>query len=192
MKANNIENRSYISRTADVGDGRTVTGYACVFDSESENIGFYEIIRKGAITQEIIDKSDVFAKFNHDDDKVLARSRYGQGSLKLTLDGTGLKYEFEAPNTALGDELLEYLRRGDLNQSSFAFTVPKGGDKWTSKDGIMHREITQIDELFDISPVFTPAYSDTSCSCRSFDAIRIISTEIDKQMDAVIAEINRY
>ena len=77
MKANNIENRSYISRTADVGDGRTVTGYACVFDSESENIGFYEIIRKGAITQEIIDKSDVFAKFNHDDDKVLARSRYG-------------------------------------------------------------------------------------------------------------------
>lgn len=192
MKANDIQERSYNDRQADVDNGRTIAGYACVFESVSENIGFYEVIHKGAITQEIIDKSDVFAYLNHDEDKVLARSRHGKGSLKLTLDDTGLKYEFDAPNTALGDEVLEHIKRGELTQSSFAFTVAKGGDKWTKKDGAMYREIFKINGLYDISPVYTPAYSETSCTCRSYDAMKKISDEIDKQMDAVIAEINRY
>ena len=66
---------------------------------------------------------------NHNEDKgVLARSNKGVGSLTLSIDDRGLKYSFEAPNTALGDELLEGLRRGDISTSSFAFTVKS--DSW--------------------------------------------------------------
>ena len=54
-------------------ESRTVEGYAVVFESMSENLGFYEIIHRGAITQETIDNSDILCKFNHNDEKVLAR-----------------------------------------------------------------------------------------------------------------------
>lgn len=112
---------------------RTVSGYAIVFDSYSDNLGFIEIINKSAVTDELINNSDVFAKLNHCDDKILARSNRGKGSLKLTLDEIGLRYEFEAPHTQYGEELLEHLRRGEINRSSFAFTVDKNdkeAERW--------------------------------------------------------------
>ena len=62
---------------------RTIEGYAAVFNSESEDA---------------INNSDIFALFNHDDDRVLARSKNGVGTLSLKVDGRGLKYSFEAPN----------------------------------------------------------------------------------------------
>ena len=77
-------------RSADSTESRTIQGYAVVFDSESEDIGWIEIIHKGAITQELVDNCDVFAKFNHNDDKILARSNHGKGSLKLTVDDKGV------------------------------------------------------------------------------------------------------
>ena len=61
---------------------RTVSGYAIVFDSYSDNLGFIEIINKSAVTDELINNSDVFAKLNHCDDKILARSNRGKGSIK--------------------------------------------------------------------------------------------------------------
>lgn len=105
-------------------EGRTVEGYAIVFDSLSNDLGgFHEIISRSALDG-IIEKSDVLCLLNHNEDKgVLARSNKGVGSLTLSIDDRGLKYSFEAPNTALGDELLEGLRRGDISTSSFAFTV---------------------------------------------------------------------
>ena len=149
-------------------EGRHVTGYALVFDTPSENLGWIETIKRGAVTQETILESDVLAKFNHDDSKVLARSKFGEGSLKLTLDDIGLKYEFDAPNTSLGDELLEYLKRGDITNSSFCFTISKepNSEKWYKKDGIVYRDIYKIDKLFDVSPVFIPAYEATTCDKR--------------------------
>ena len=77
---------------------RTIEGYAAVFNSESEDMGLIEIIRPQAITQDAINNSDIFALFNHDDDRVLARSKNGVGTLSLQVDGRGLKYSFEAPN----------------------------------------------------------------------------------------------
>ena len=88
-------------------DNRTVEGYASVFNSESRDLGFIEVIHPEAITEETINKSDVFALFNHDSNKVLARSKNGSGSLMLEVDEHGLRYLFEAPNSSLGDELLE-------------------------------------------------------------------------------------
>ena len=91
---------------ADEGNGRHVVGYASVFDSPSTDMGFREIIKPGAFDG-VIMVSDVFALMNHDMSRgVLARSNKGEGSLKLIIDDAGLKYEFDAPNTALGDELI--------------------------------------------------------------------------------------
>lgn len=153
-------------------DSRHVDGYALVFNSMSENLGgFREVILPEA-TDGIIEKSDIMAVLNHDSSRgILARSRYGAGSLTLTVDEKGLRYTFDAPHTSLGDECLEYLRRGDINQSSFAFTVAE--DSWTKgEDGTYVRTIKKFDRLFDVSPVFTPAYAETSVSCRSFDEFK--------------------
>lgn len=171
---NNIEVRAIRSTPVVSPDSRTVEGYAVVFNSQSEDLGFYETINPSAITEEVLKRSDVFCLFNHDQDKVLARSKYGTGSLQLQLDEQGLKYTFTAPNTDLGDELLEYLRRGDIDSSSFAFTVStdEGSEVWTTgTDGRQYREILKIDELHDVSPVWNPAYTSTSVSQRTLDKL---------------------
>lgn len=153
-------------------ESRTVEGYASVFNSKSKDLGgFTEIIDPSAF-EGVIERSDVLALLNHDQDRgVLARSRKGVGSLTLSIDDRGLKYSFDAPHTALGNELIEGLKRGDISTSSFAFTV--SGEKWTKEpDGTYLRTITQIDKLFDVSPVYNEAYEDTSVALRSLDAVR--------------------
>ena len=172
-------------------EDRTVEGYATVFESPSQYIGWTETIHRGAITEDTIKESDVLAKFNHNDEKVLARSNKGQGSLLLEIDDNGLRYMFESPKTALGDELLEYLHRGDITQSSFAFTISKeeGAERWYKKEGMIYRDIYKIDKLYDVSPVFQPAYEATSCSARYAD-VKAKSDEIDNKMNLIMDEIN--
>lgn len=140
---------------------RQVEGYALVFNKESNDLGgFTEVIEPTAL-ENVLEKSDILCLLNHNEDRgVLARSQYGKGSLSLEIDNTGLKYRFEAPNTALGDELLEGLKRGDISTSSFAFTIEK--DTWSKKDGKYLRTINKFKQLFDVSPVYRPAYNDTS------------------------------
>ena len=137
-------------------------------------MGFVEIIKRGAITEETIKTSDVFALLNHNENTVLARSNHGVGSLTLTVDNDGVYYEFEAPNTANGDELLEHIKRGEISQSSFAFTVSNedGAETWTKRsDGVIVRQINKIARLYDISPVYQPAYESTTCSKRALEKI---------------------
>ena len=176
----------------DINNGsRIVQGYAVVFDTVSENMGFYETIHKGAITQDTINNSDIFAKFNHNDSKVLARAKNGIGTLSLTVDNTGVFYRFEAPNTEMGNELLEYLNRGEIDSSSFAFNVADGGDTWTiSDDGNVYRDINQVEELFDVSPVFCPAYAATSCDKRCKDLRKKAEIEKNKESNkSLLTEI---
>lgn len=190
-KDNNIEIRATNSTPVVSQDSRTVEGYAVVFNSQSEDLGFYETINPAAITEEVLMRSDVFCLFNHDQDKVLARSKYGTGSLQLQLDEQGLKYTFTAPNTDLGDELLEYLRRGDIDSSSFAFTVStdEGSEVWTTgTDGRQYREILKIDELHDVSPVWNPAYSSTSVSQRTLDKLNQLREMQDEKEKEVQEE----
>ena len=169
MKQQNKEIRN-IGDIQSMEECRHITGYAVVFNSQSEDMGFYETITPEAITEDTIKRSDIVCLYNHNEDRgILARSRYGKGSLKLSVDARGLKYEFDAPKTALGDELLEMIRRGDINQSSFAFTIAEGGYKWEKRDGKYYHTITNIDRLFDVSPVITPAYKETSVANRSLE-----------------------
>lgn len=153
-------------------DSRTVEGYALVFGKQSRDLGgFTEVIEPTAL-EGILEKSDILCLLNHNEDRgILARSKYGTGSLELTIDDVGLKYRFEAPNTALGDELLEGLKRGDISTSSFAFTIDK--DTWTkNEDGSYLRTINQFKELFDVSPVYKEAYPDTSVALRKMKDIK--------------------
>lgn len=159
-----LRNSNWEIRTKE--DSRTVEGYALVFNKESRDLGgFTEVIEPEAING-ILDKSDILCLLNHNEERgVLARSKFGNGSLQLEVDNTGLKYRFEAPATALGDELLEGLKRGDISTSSFAFTIE--GDKWEKRsNGTYLRKITKFKELFDVSPVYKEAYPDTSVALR--------------------------
>ena len=181
-----IRNISYIKRSDDTS--RLVEGTAIVFNSDSQDMGYIERILPGAITEDTIKNSDIFVYLNHDENRgVLARSRYGEGSLVLDLREDGLYYMFEAPNTPLGDELLSYLKRGEITTSSFAFSLPKeGGDRWyRSEDGVLHRDIIKIERLYDVSPVFEPAYLATSVARRKLDEI----TSLEEKLDALKKEI---
>lgn len=173
----NIQNR--IRRASD--DSRIVEGVAVVFNSDSVDMGFIETIDPTAISDETVKSSDVFAYLNHDENRgVLARSRYGEGSLSLWIEEDGLHYRFDAPKTQLGDELLSYLSRGEITASSFAFTVAEGGDTWSrGLDGSLKRHITKINRLFDVSPVFQPAYETTSVTQRKVDELNNINTKLD-------------
>ena len=162
-------------------ESRLVEGYALVFNSESNDLGgFVEVIDRNAL-EGVLEKSDVLCLLNHNEDKgVLARWNKGEGSMVLEVDDKGLKYLFEAPNTALGDELLEGLRRGDIVNSSFAFTV--GKDNWEKRsDGTYLRTIQNISQLFDVSPVYHPAYNATSVNRRGLEQLQAQEkAELDK------------
>ena len=149
----NIENRF---ETREDGQ-EVVVGYGSIWNSRSENLGgFYEYISPDAISQETIDKSDVRALINHDPNLVLARST--AGNLSLSVDEKGLRYEFSIPETSYGKDLAINMKNGNINQSSFAFTV--GADEWsTDEEGNDIRTITSIEKLYDVSPVTYPAYS---------------------------------
>lgn len=165
---NDIERRSCDLR-ASVSDDGKISGYAAVFNSLSEDLGgFKEIITADALNG-VIEQSDVFAVLNHDIDRgLLARSKQGIGTLKLSVDGKGLRYEFTPPDTPLGKEVTESIRRGDITGSSFAFSVES--DDW-SKDYTL-RTIRKIRRLYDVSPVYQPAYEGTSVALRSLEAAK--------------------
>lgn len=153
-----------------------VFGYAAKFNVESENLGsekyqFIETIQPGAFDDVLND--DVRALFNHESSSILARSKNGEGSLRLGVNETGLFYEFEAPDTQTGRDLVTSLRRGDVDQSSFSFTVSEGDQEWNEQtaDGttVIKRLIKKVSRLFDVSPVTYPAYPDATVALRSLE-----------------------
>ena len=149
-------------------EDRLIKGYALTFNTMSEllpakGLTFRETIKEGAIDG-LIEKCDIVALYQHESDAgVLARSRNNKGTLRLSIDDKGLYFEFEAPQTSLGDTVLQGIRRGDLDGCSFAFTVAEKGDKWTRQaDGTYLREISKIAMLEDISVVVFQAYKDST------------------------------
>ena len=173
MNKDNIEIRSF-SINSDA-ESRHISGYSVVYHSLSVDLGgFREIIEPTAITTELINRSDVVMNYNHDDSLILARSRNGEGTLKLSTDERGLLFEFDMPNSALGDQVLESIRRGDISTCSFAFSLnpDASGEVWTRDDenGVI-RTITAIDGLYDCALVIHAAYPETSVSARSLDKL---------------------
>jgi len=147
------------------GESRTVTGHAAIWDTLSEPLGgFREKIEKGAFTR-AIKEDDVRALWNHDPSLIMARSKAGEGTLKLSEDSTGLRSEWEMPEGPQGDWWLDAIRRGDVNQMSFNF-IPKVVE-WEHIDGEDSIATVREAELFDVSPVTYPAYLETDIQARN-------------------------
>lgn len=146
-------------------DGQKVAGYAAVFDSLSQDLGgFKEKISRGAFQSSI--GGDIRALWNHDSAAPLGR--VSAGTLRLTEDERGLAFELDMPDTTLGRDLSALIARGDVNQMSFGFRVPKGGDTWEENGGALVRTLTNVD-LLEVSLVTFPAYPATEAALRSLD-----------------------
>lgn len=150
---------------------RKFVGYAAVFNSLSHDLGgFREKINPGAFKRAIQAQQDVKALFNHDDNVILGRS--SAGTLSLAEDAYGLRYEVPYDETDPDHQrVMSKVKRGDIRGSSFAFRVNgKSGERWErrNENGVDVRERTLLDlDLFDVSPVTTPAYPATDVAVRS-------------------------
>ncbi|MCQ2137882.1 MAG: HK97 family phage prohead protease [Bacteroidales bacterium] len=172
---NEVERRSITmavtleKRAEDAAESRSISGYAAVYNSWSQPLyWFREMIAPGAFDK--ADMGQCILCFNHDSNKICAR--VSSGTLKLTIDDKGLRFDADLPNTTVGNDLLELIRRGDISQCSFAFRVAK--DTWRYADEINgleldERTIDEISEVLDVCPVVRPAYEDTSVDARSLE-----------------------
>lgn len=168
-----IRNLGHLEVRADE-NSRKIEGCAIVFNQPSVDMGFREVIESTAISQDLIDNSDIYLNFNHDDDKILGRWNKGHGSLNIELRKDGVWFSIDAPKTDLGDEVLEYLRRGDVEKCSFCFWIDyddEDAETWTYNEGVALRTIHKIAGLHDLSIVWDPAYSETTVSARSLEKL---------------------
>lgn len=151
-------------RASDKGPG-VLRGYAAVFNKLSQNLGgFVERVDPGAFNKSLADGGNVFARFNHDDMHLLGT--LAAETLRLAVDGTGLHYEVDLPDTSSGRDVAKLAERGDLQHSSFAFRTIS--DDWgETEEGFPLRTLTAV-QLVDVAPVVNPAYRDTTTGLRSF------------------------
>lgn len=179
-KPEGIESRSYqlpieVEARAE-GNSRRVIGTAVRFGELSSMINgwFREKFQAGAFNDTM--NQDTVAVFNHDDNKILARTI--SKTLTLTVDDQSLRYEFEAPNTTAGNDLLESLKRGDVQHSSFRFVVDQ--DVWNEDPDLgLVRTVIRARRLVDVSPVVFPAYPQTDVAQRSYDEFKNTESKPD-------------
>lgn len=148
--------------------GRHISGKAISFDTQSNDIGFIEIIHRGCISQELIDSSNIVFLYNHDYNQVIARANKGKGTLNIDLRDDGVYFDLDVPNTTMGNDLLENIRLGNITQCSFRFRYAneEGAYKDEKIDDVWYRNVYKIGELFDLSAVTYPAYDDTYVNAR--------------------------
>ena len=166
------------------GDGRPFTGYAAVFNSDSEPLPFIEQIRPGAFERTLSARNQIKMFVNHEDTMVLASTR--AGTLRLSEDRRGLKVAADLPETSYARDLAVLMQRGDVDSMSFGFHVPRGGDEW-SDDG-QRRYLTEI-ALREVSVVTGfPAYEETSATVRKATLLaQRTQTDADALVDALTA-----
>ncbi len=158
-----IETRSLMQAPELRAEGNQVAGFAVRYNSETVIAGaFREKFAPGAFTEAI--KGDVRALFNHEDGKVLGRTK--SGTLKLREDQEGLSYELDLPDTTVGRDLKVSMQRGDIDGSSFGFTVKR--EQWDDTGDLPLRTVLEAG-LREVSPVPYPAYEDSMIALRSRD-----------------------
>ena len=148
--------------------GRRISGKAISFDTQSNDIGFIEILHRGCISQELIDSSNIVFLYNHDYNQVIARANKGKGTLNIDLRDDGVYFDLEVPNTTMGNDLLENIRLGNITQCSFGFSYAneEGAYKDEKIDDVWYRNVYKIGKLYDLSAVTYPAYDDTYVNAR--------------------------
>jgi len=147
------------------GKGKTLSGYAAVFNSEAVLGDFTEVIRQGAFAKSLATGSNIRALFHHQGDALLGTTR--GGTLKLKEDTHGLAFELSLPDTTHGRDLSILVDRGDVAGCSFGFRVAPGGDRWEQRGKQMVRELLDV-ELVEVTLTADPAYQDTTVAMRSY------------------------
>lgn len=144
--------------------GKTLSGYAAVFNSEANLGDFQELIRPGAFAKSLATGSNVRALYHHQGDALLGTTR--GGTLKLKEDAHGLAFTLALPDTSHGRDLAVLVDRGDISGCSFGFRVAPGGDRWEQRGKQLVRELLTVD-LMEVTLTADPAYQDTSIAMRS-------------------------
>ncbi len=139
----------------------TITGYASVYDDQYDLGYFTERVAPGAFDGRLDD--DVRLLINHEG---MPLARTTNGTLELTTDGRGLFYRANLADTQEGRDLYKLIQRGDITQSSFAFTIDE--DEWTADRKL--RTIKRVGRLYDVSPVTYPASPTTTVQARAMAA----------------------
>ena len=152
----------------ETADGMSFTGYAAVFNSDSEPLPFIERIAPGAFKRSLQSRNEVKLLWNHDAGEPLASVR--GGTLKLIEDEIGLRVEATLANTTRGRDVAELIRSKTIDSMSFGFSVIK--DSWSSNGEVRTLEAVR---LFETSVVSWPAYQATSGTI----SVRSASTGID-------------
>lgn len=183
-------------RAADSGK-QTIGGYAAKFDRRSQNLGgFRERIAPGFFNYSRSQGwPGVLARYNHDDNMLLGTT--GAQTLRLDVDNVGLLYDVDTPKSRA--DVYELTERGDVRQSSFAFVADE--DEWTTDDAGFPLRTLVSGRLFDVAPVNTPAYLDTSVGLRGATEARslggaqlgpdIAFRSLAKQFEAEIDEVRK-
>ncbi|MBZ0148278.1 MAG: HK97 family phage prohead protease [Pseudorhodoplanes sp.] len=162
-----IERRTAIELRAG-GDKKSprLVGHAAIFNSPSQDLGgFTEIVLPSAFTRTLKTDRDPLALVQHMPQLVLGRR--SAGTLRLHEDERGLAFEIDVPDTTAARDLLVSVERGDVRGASFAFTTPKGGDRWEVRGDKVVRELVDVD-LHEITVTAQPAYLDTDVARRSY------------------------
>jgi HK97 family phage prohead protease len=142
----------------------TLVGYTAVFDRFSGDLGgFREKIAPGAFRAVL--GQDVRALVNHDSNMPLGRTK--SGTCRMVQDNIGLRVEIDLPDTQVGRDTATMVRRGDLDGMSFSFVADR--DSWNHNASPPERTLESIRDLYDVGPVYFPAYADTSAAMRSLD-----------------------
>ena len=171
-------------------DGKEViTGYAIVFNRESQDLGgFKEIILPSAVDG--VRWSETIATFNHNADNILGRV---PKTMTLTVDERGVKVEIVPPDTTVGRDVMELIRRRDVKGMSFTFRIKKNGDKWEQPKGDKGpylRTISAFDIIPELGPVAMPAYPSTNVSVAK-RALSMLMDEKERQESDQIERENQ-
>lgn len=170
-----IETRSFELRAA-ADEDFVLAGTAISYDCLSQDLGgFFERVMPGAFADSLKSGADVKCLLNHDSNVVLGRTKSGTLQLQDTPKGLRFRCQLSENNSQHAD-VFDSVKRGDLSECSFAFTVPQGGDAFdeVTQDGkrFVRRTITKAN-LRDVSVVAYPAYNAkgaTSVDARTADA----------------------
>jgi HK97 family phage prohead protease len=154
--------------------GKMIVGYGAVFHREGDAGTEYRLapdiverISPAAFNRALQEKQDTRGLFNHDPNMILGRA--SSGTMRLSTDAKGLRYEIDLPDTQTGKDVAASIARGDLSGSSFSFRINgKSGQRFEKGDSFDVRHILDVD-LYDVGPVTFPAYEGTTTAMRSGD-----------------------